>query len=370
MKTNTKINPQSGQVGFFIALLMSALLVVAGSVAINTTESTRRTASETQGTQLLHLGEGGLGFLQAGQANSVIEGLDLEELNRNFVARPDEGVIIDLNQGETLELNPSIHAPCRTQSCVVKIWWNNLGLDSADFCDGQAGLLVSEYSQDAADPLQMNACNNRDCEGPACDEFFAACQDPADNAGSIDPRTGLSRERARFYLFRPAICAFDNVPGRDWAGFETALGNPNLYANSRLPEARVTGPNSISERSNVLGIPGGEMVGNVQMTSKVFGEFSSNPILSSQFANYYEIPIFPNTTMVRIKPVFANTQVLIDMPGQVMQGISTASDGHQTRTVQITQTLPAVPGIMDYALFVGGGSIDKRTEATRDTVFP
>ena len=368
MKMNSQVNAQSGQVGFFIALLMSALLVVAGSVAINTTESTRRSASETQGSQLLNIGEGGLDFLQAGQANSVIEGLNLDELNRNFVAQPDQGVVYELNQGDTLELNPSIHTPCQLSSCVIKIWWNNLGSPSADSCDGQAALLVSEFSQDARDANQT-ICSGQTmatlCPGsdPACLEFFAACQAPADNAGSIDPRTGLSRERARFYLFRPAICAFDttSAASRDWAGYETALGNPVLSEVYRA----ATG---IGTRTGILGIADPDGVGQVTRVNKDFAHFSSNPVLTEQFANYYEIPIFPNTTIVRIKPLFANTQVLIDMPGQIMQGVSTASDGNQTRTIQIKQTLPSVPGIMDYALFVGGGSIDKRASIDRDTL--
>lgn len=362
-----KVNSQSGQVGFFVALLMAGLLVTAASLAVNSTESTRRTASETQGAQNLNLGESGLSFLQAGQANSFVEnktGLDIAQLNASYVARPDQGVIYDLNQGDTLELNPSIVKECQQTSCIIKIWWDNQGDPGAMSCDAQAGLLVSEYSQDAFDPNQFGGrdCNTLKaaCNGNAqCLAFYESClKDPS----SIDPRTGLSRERARYYLFRPAVCAFDNVAGRDWAGYETALGNPTIYKDASKY-------NGISVKTGkVLGLETSDALFGtvVPVDGKQWQHFSANPNLSNEFSNYYEIPIWPNSTIVRIKALYANTSVLIDMKGQVLYGISSASDGNSQRTVGVKQTLPSVPGVMDYALFVGGGSIDKRSTITRD----
>ena len=378
-----KKNPQSGQTGFLIILLMSALLIVAISTAVAVSQNAKRTAEEGAGSRVLNLAESGTDLIIGG----AIEGLkDLNftesQINSSYTYQTDKGVIFPLPQGETIELNPSKNQECVNNSCVIGIWWNNNPTEIA--CDSQAALLVSEYSQDAGDALQT-ICNSsaiqNNCNGNAsCEEFYSPCQ-PSD--GSVDLRTGLSRERARFYLFRPAACG-NAATKRQWDGYETAFGNASMTGacggldpqTTCITRSNMVGANVNCE--NLQGRPdameNGENAGPESCTGTVQAgvekkrqEYAFNPELSKKFANYYELPVFPNTTIVRIKALYADTEILVDLRGQITQGISTVTDGAGTqRSIEVKKTVPSVPSVLDYALFSGGGDIDKKATPDRD----
>ena len=386
MKSNFFRN-QSGQTGFLIILLLAAILIVSASVLYGVSQNTQRTAEETEGSRLLNLAEGGSDLI-INQAAGTDIGFNFTEqsLDAGYKYDTDEGVVFPLPQGYTLELNPSKNSECQKNSCIVKIWWHNAtsqtgGGTGSVTCDQQAALLVSEYSLDSGDDNQIgNACQNipTGCANdPACVEFYASCQSFDNNEGTIDPRTGLSRERARYYLFRPAACAGDSA--REWDGYETAFGNRDLTGGCGTMDAaslcttrRMLGLTGSSESDadkncvNANGVPATCVVNGLIAPNqeKTRLELRANEELSKQFANYYEIPVWPNTTIVRIKALYADTEVLVDMRGQVEQGISTVTDQtNAVRSIEVRRTLPSVPSVFDYALFAGGGDIEKKTTA-------
>ncbi|MCL2110319.1 hypothetical protein FWH30_01940 [Microgenomates group bacterium] len=377
------LEKESG-IGLPIILLLTALLI--GSISLITVaiNSVQESTNETARQQGLNIAESGTDYILTGAEDGSWV-LQTDQGIFNYHEADSNGVVFPLEAGQTLELNPSQLAACTgTESCVIQIWWNSLEdnpTTPSDWnaqCRQEAALLVSEYSQDACDSPDPASCSA---------------------SGDTDARTGLARERARYYLFRPASCALGEA-GRDWSGYETAFGACGNPDEAQAFHPTSTTPNVCASRQ-MLGLEGGNSAyqgtdfceingssrgsskeicesggktcelcpnsGSIGLQTKRRLEFRSNNNLSANMSNYYEIPVFPNTTIVRIKALYANTQILVDLPGQVRRGSSIVSDGSgNTQTMVITHSIPAIPSVMDFALFVGQGGIDKNPESSRN----
>jgi hypothetical protein len=74
----------------------------------------------------------------------------------------------------------------------------------------------------------------------------------------------------------------------------------------------------------------------------------------------YDVPLQTGDIMVRIKPVYNNTQIRVvgngfDLPVQYFSVRSEADSeiGNETRVVEVNRTLSAAPSVLDYALYSG-----------------
>lgn len=74
----------------------------------------------------------------------------------------------------------------------------------------------------------------------------------------------------------------------------------------------------------------------------------------------YDVALQTGDFLVRIRPVYNNTQVRVsgngfDLPVQyfAIRSQATNPDGNEVRTVEVNRTLSAAPSIMDYALYSG-----------------
>jgi Tfp pilus assembly protein PilX len=74
----------------------------------------------------------------------------------------------------------------------------------------------------------------------------------------------------------------------------------------------------------------------------------------------YDVPLVTGDFMVRVKPIYNNTQVRIagkgfDLPVQYFSVRSQAQStiGNETRSVEVNRTLSAAPSVMDYVLYSG-----------------
>ena len=324
-----KINPQSGAIGFIVALIAAIVLAAVIPIGYNIYRVTQETAQNTAQNQYEFVA-----FEQAENLlGNAIPGVGYEDVLNSFSGINDQGVVFPLPAGQTLELNPSLHEFCKDSSCLIKIWWHN-DVDTIDNCGAQASLLISEYSQDGT------VCENG--FESECDENLS--------------RNGEPNERSRYYLFRPYSCGQGgeaNSP--EWAGYETAFGQGD--------EQRVImsiDDNSLNLTADCETNPASCYTGVVGAVTKSRHEFRHNQQLSRSFANYYEIPVWPNTTIVRIKALYNDTHILVDLPGQVIEGSSTVqgTDG-VTSTVSVKKTIEQIPSIFDFALFAGEGEITK-----------
>jgi Tfp pilus assembly protein PilX len=90
----------------------------------------------------------------------------------------------------------------------------------------------------------------------------------------------------------------------------------------------------------------------------------SNTAGSNGFFRSMSLPIQANDRVVRIKAVYADTDLYVtgtnggtptDLPVQYYNIRSTASNslGNETRTVEVNRTLPVAPGILDFVVFSG-----------------
>lgn len=77
---------------------------------------------------------------------------------------------------------------------------------------------------------------------------------------------------------------------------------------------------------------------------------------------YYtaDVPMISGQSIARIKAVYGPAQVTVSglaVPQQYTVTATAEKDSGETRAVQVTKDLPAVPWIFDYALFSGNGDI-------------
>lgn len=337
-----RANPQSGAIGFLVVLLATAVAVIGITVLTSINRKSQQTTTDVE--------KDTYSYLAAQEADNIVgnlpTGVTYKDLVSGFSANNDQGVTFFLPAGETVELDPTVNSYCKTSSCVIKVWWHNDA--NATTCSDQASLLVSEYSQD----------------GSVCEDGYST-----ECAAGNQSRNGELNERARYYLFRPYACVNDTDLA--WAGYETAFGTTakfgNLDADPTATSGRsIVGVGGVCDdascdcKQNPAACYSGSVTGSV---SKYRQEFRYNQDLSKSFANYYEIPVWPNTTVVRIKALYANTYILVDLPGQIIDGTSvvTGSDGTSS-TVKVIKTLEQIPSVFDFALFAGSGSITKDTE--------
>ncbi len=70
-------------------------------------------------------------------------------------------------------------------------------------------------------------------------------------------------------------------------------------------------------------------------------------------------PLPTGATVARIRPVYADTRLHVEVAGAThpqgytLRSTGTSSRGNETRVVQVDQTLPVVPSVLDYVLFSG-----------------
>lgn len=81
----------------------------------------------------------------------------------------------------------------------------------------------------------------------------------------------------------------------------------------------------------------------------------------STSGEWSEVSVSPNGyPIARIKAVYANTEIQVSgLTGNQQYRVTATAekDSGETRAVQVTKDLPAVPWIFDYALFSGNGDI-------------
>ena len=338
-----RVNPQSGAIGFLVVLLATAVAAIGITVLMSVNRKSQQTTTDVE--------KDTYSYLASQEIDNIIgnlpTGVTYNDLISGFSANNDQGVTFFLPAGETVELDPTVNSYCKEKSCVIKVWWHNDA--NATTCSDQASLLVSEYSQD----------------GSVCEDGYST-----ECAVGNQSRNGELNERARYYLFRPYACVNDT--NLAWAGYETAFGTTTKFGSLDLDptassgrsivgiEEICDGPNCDCKSNPASCYSGSVASGPV---TKKRQEFRYNQDLSKSFANYYEIPIWPNTTVVRIKALYANTYILVDLPGQIIDGTSvvTGADGTSS-TVKVIKTLEQIPSVFDFALFAGSGSIEKNTD--------
>lgn len=85
---------------------------------------------------------------------------------------------------------------------------------------------------------------------------------------------------------------------------------------------------------------------------------TASTINQDGYRRRYELALAPDDLFVRLRPLYNDTHLRITGQGLPTQGIRIRSEaenqlGSETRAVEVTQSLPTAPSVMDYALVSG-----------------